>query len=250
MPFPLVVLGVSAAPLQCYGRPSELVLDLKEKVSMVTSLPVTEQRLFLGDGDVELANQNTLASYGLRAGTTVHLTMATGNHSLPPPCHTLAYISPALSIAHLTLNYGLMLLLGISCPTLPPHPPHIPLSPHTAHIVHVYDVPSAGLRAFLHYLYSGVLEIPDASSSGERTQVALSPSLTPSLPPAALLVLVCCYVLAVCLKHPLLSTDCLNALPPLLTVETTLSLVKFAESINSPPLRDMCIQALEARQHA
>lgn len=149
--------------LQCYGRPSELVIDLKEKVSLATGLPVIEQILLFRD--CELSNQNTLESSGVGRSATVHLAMATSSSTSPLP-QALSSVNATLSITHLQLNLGLMQLVGSGVATHP-HPPSLHLPLHTLHIAHLYDVPSVGMRAFVGFLYSGSLDLPTGTVPGE-----------------------------------------------------------------------------------
>lgn len=157
-------------------------MDLKEKISLATGIPVTEQVLLFGDR--VLSNQNTLKSSGVGKSATVYLTMTTSNSTSIFP-QALFSISPALSIAHLQLNLGLMQLLGFNTTTLS-HPPSLHLPPHIAHIVHVYDVPSAGMRAFVGFLYSGSLNLPAGTAPGDpappRSDLFLTFVLCPPYP--------------------------------------------------------------------
>ena len=72
-------------------------------------------------------------------------------------------ISPALSIAHLTLGLGLEQLGGVQ--RSPLQPPKMPLPPHITHILHIYDVPSTGFEMFVKYLYSG--ELTEEAAGGQ-----------------------------------------------------------------------------------
>ena len=221
-------------------------MDLKEKVSLATGIPLTEQILLFRDH--ELSNQNTLQSSGVGKSATIHLAMATSTSTSPLP-QSLSSVSPVLSIAHLQLNLGLMQLLGSNTAT-PSHPTPLHLPPHTSHIVHVYDVPSVGMRAFVGFLYSGMLNLPTGTAPGDPLAAGSDLSLTFVLcpPGTAVLALVSCFVLAECFKMATLSADCLIALPPLLSADSALCLVKYAEYVNSVQLRETCLQFLQSHQ--
>ena len=140
-----------------FVRSSELIRDLKEKLSLSQGTPVEDQRLVFMQ--LELQNEQTLGSCGVCEGSTVHQVLvapvAGGNQMTT---YFTSVISPSLSISHLTLGLGLNRLITPQSSPLH-HPLRVPLPPHIAHIVHVYDIPSVGFKAFVRYLYSGQLEL-------------------------------------------------------------------------------------------
>ncbi len=75
-------------------------------------------------------------------------------------------------------------------------------------------------------------------------------TLTPLLPGTTLACCVCCYVLAEAFHLPSLSQTCLGQVPGLLTVDSALPLVQFAEGVGSSPLRTICMEYLEMQQIA
>lgn len=148
------IATLSGNVAQFFVRPSELVADLKEKLSLTQGIPVPEQRLvFMND---EIHNPTTISACGIVAGSTVHLVLVVSGTTTHTTSYFTSALNPALSISHLSLKLGLEQL--VSTQHTPLHqPPKVPLPPHIIHIVHVYDVPSDGFWMLLRYLYSGEL---------------------------------------------------------------------------------------------
>ncbi len=159
-PYPVNVSTLSGSITQVFVRASELVQDMKEKLSLCQGTPVLEQRLVFMQN--ELPNEQSLGSCGIGAGATVHLVLVAPTPGDHVTTYFTSVVSPSLSISHVTLGLGLDRLMT---PRGSPyhHPPRVALSPHIAHIVHVYDVPSNGFTAFVRYLYSGELMWEDSS---------------------------------------------------------------------------------------
>ena len=121
-----------------FARPSELVLDLKQKLALSENVSIPEQQLVFEQS--ELRNENVIGRTGLREGSRVHLTLAT-----PPLGHPqqttyfTSCVNPSLSSTHFQLGRGLEQLVGVASPRRRPR--RVPLPPHIFHRVHVYDVP-------------------------------------------------------------------------------------------------------------
>ena len=136
-------------------RPSELVADLKQKISLSEAVSVPEQQLFLDQA--ELRNETQISRTGMRDGCLVQLVL-----TLLSPCHQeqqqttyfTSCVNPSLSIHHLCLRFGLEQLVPVGGAYGSLRPPRVPLPPHICHIVHVYDVPCPAWAVFVHYLYS------------------------------------------------------------------------------------------------
>ena len=173
-----------------FARPSELVLDLKQKRALSENVSLPEQQLVFEQS--ELRNENVLGRTGLREGSRVHLTLAT-----PPLGHPqqttyfTSCVKPSLSITHVQLGLGLEQLVGVASPRH--RPLRVPLTPHIFHRVHVYDVPYHAWVALSYYLYSRQLSpwILDAYRLLSRSpslslSLPLSLSLSPSPPPPSL----------------------------------------------------------------
>ena len=136
-----------------FVRPSELVVDLKEKISLSEAVTVPEQRLVFMQS--ELQNETAIGQTGMRDGSTVQLVLVIPSHDHQPRMsYFTSCVNPSLSLAHFRLGLGLEHLLpeGGASPQL--RPPRLPLPPHICHIVHIYDVPFHAWTAFIEYLYS------------------------------------------------------------------------------------------------
>ena len=159
-PYLVNVVTLSGQTSQFFVRTSELVADLKEKVTLSQGIPTPEQRLvFLQN---ELQNESSLGSCGVGVGATVHLVLIASAMSSQTTSYFSSMISPSLSITHFTLGLGLDRLTNTQ--RTPHQPPRIPLPPHISHIVHLYDVPAQGFKVFVKYLYS--MQLVD-DSNGE-----------------------------------------------------------------------------------
>lgn len=224
-PYLVTITTLSGQLTHFFVRPSELVADLKEKISLTQGIPILQQRLVFMQN--ELHNNLTLHCCGVTAGSTLNLVLIASAVDSAPTTYFTSSISPALSIAHLTLGLGLEQLGGVQ--RLPLQPAKVPLPPHITHILHIYDVPSSGFEMFVRFLYCGEL------AAGDRSNV---------LP-----CFVCCFVLGEYFSVPGLARDCLESLTQLLTVDDALLLVQFADTIKAQTLRDTCIKFLEAHRH-
>ena len=153
-PFPVNIATLSGQVVQFFVRPSELVAELKEKISLAQGISVTEQRLVFMNNEIH--DPSTIATCGVGTGATIHLVLVATPSPTPSTCYFTSVINPALSISHLSLGLGLEQLA--STQRNPLHqPPRVPLPPHITHIVHIHDIPSEGFKLFLRYLYSGEL---------------------------------------------------------------------------------------------
>ena len=145
------VATVSGHCSRFFVRPSELVVDLKQKISLTEAVSIPDQRLFLDR--TELQNEIPINRTGMADGGVVHLV-------LTPPTNThqtvffTSYVNPSLSIHHLFLRLGLEQLLPVGGASPSLRPPRVPLPPHICHIVHMYNVPYPAWAAFARYLYS------------------------------------------------------------------------------------------------
>ena len=153
-PFPVNIATLSGQMIQLFARPSELVADLKEKLSLAQGISVAEQRLVFMNNEIH--DLSTITTCGVGTGATVHLVLVAAASPTPSTCYFTSVSNPALSISHLSLGLGLEQLA--STQRNPLHqPPKVPLPPHITHIVHIHDIPSEGFKLFLRYLYSGEL---------------------------------------------------------------------------------------------
>ena len=153
--FVVNVSTLSGHTSRFFVRPTELVVDLKEKISLVEAVPVPGQRLFFNQS--ELGNKTRFNQTGIGDGSVVHLVVTPPAPCQPEQQQTMYFtssVSPSLSIHHLYLGLGLdrLIPMGGASPSL--RPPRLPLPPHICHIVHMYDVPHPAWAAFVHYLYS------------------------------------------------------------------------------------------------
>ena len=140
-----------------FVRPSELVADLKEKISLSEGIAVSEQRLVFMQR--ELQNETEIKQNRIGDGSTVHLALvatSSAQRQLETSYFT-SCVNPSLSLAHFRLGLGLEQLLPAGGASLQLHPPRLPLPPHICHIVHMYDVPFPAWAVFVEYLYSGLL---------------------------------------------------------------------------------------------
>ena len=161
-PFLVNIATLSGNLAQFFVRPSELVADLKEKLTLAQGIPIPEQRLVFMNNEIH--NSSTISACGIVAGSTIHLVLVVSAATTHTTSYFTSALNPALSISHLSLKLGLEQL--VSTQRTPLHqPPKVPLPPHIMHIVHVYDVPSDGFLLLLRYLYSG--ELARDTSSGE-----------------------------------------------------------------------------------
>ena len=160
--FPVTVATFTGQSAEYYVRPSEYVVDLKEKISLAQGFPIAEQNLVFQQ--TSLVNSTTLSSCGVSRGA--ELTLMSVGTSTGTTTTTTTYftsiLNPSLSIAHFTLGLRLdSLLVGRAAPVSPPNQAHRqPLPPHLSHIVHVHDVPYEGFQMLLVYLYSRQLMEP------------------------------------------------------------------------------------------
>ena len=160
--FPVNIATLSGQVVQFFVRPSELVADLKEKLSLAQGISVTEQRLVFMNNEIH--DPSTIATCGVGAGATIHLVLVAAASPTPSTCYFTSVINPALSISHLSLGLGLEQLASTQHNPLH-QPPRVPLPPHITHITHIHDIPSEGFKLFLQYLYSGEL------TSGKQAQL-------------------------------------------------------------------------------
>jgi hypothetical protein len=153
--FVVNVSTLSGHTSRFFARPSELVRDLKEKISLVEAVSVPEQRIFFDQ--TELGNETRISQTAMADGCVVHLVVNPLSPCEKEQQETMYFsssVSPALSIHHLCLSVGLeqLIPMGGALPHL--RPPRLPLPPHICHIVHVYDVPYPAWAAFVQFLYS------------------------------------------------------------------------------------------------
>ena len=135
-------------------RPSELVMDLKEKVYLQQGIPVCNQKLFYNN--CEIGDGFSMQACNISLGSTVHIVL-TGSSTLEAQHHSSnAFSAPLMTISHLQLSLGLERLES-AFGGVPSAVPPAPIPPQVTHVVHVHDVPCDGLRLFLQYLYTGRL---------------------------------------------------------------------------------------------
>ena len=160
VPYSVRVATLSGQSSEFMVRGGEMVRDLKEKISLVHSIPITEQRVVFKQQD--LPDNNTFSSMGVGPAATLHLVLVTSEaHS--PLNYTCPTVTPTLSIHHFLIGLSPDQLSCLSDPhTATPSPvkqaPQVPLPPHITHIVHAHDSLCPGFEIFLRYFYSRNLD--------------------------------------------------------------------------------------------
>lgn len=180
VPYPVKVMTLSGQSSEFMVRGGELVRDLKEKICLVHSIPVPEQRLIFKQQ--ELPDSNTLTSLQILCGATLSLVLVTSEMHSPTttPCYTCAGVTPTISIHHFIIGLCREQLACIAdikpflqspgpmakcIATLQSPGPvaRVALPPHITHIVHTHDSLHSGFRMFLRYLYCRKLPQKDES---------------------------------------------------------------------------------------
>ena len=152
-PFPVTVATLTGRNSLFLVRPSEYVVDLKEKVSLSQAIPVSEQRLVHLNN--ELPDTATIVSCGIEAGSTIHLVLiATQVNPITVCPLTLLCTVPSLSISHMRVGLGLENFSQMNTSLAPPT---TVLPTNTGHILHVYDTPREGFELLVKWLYTGQL---------------------------------------------------------------------------------------------
>ncbi len=168
VPYSVKVVTLSGHRCECLIRANELVLDLKEKISLSQGLTIPELRLVFMEQD--LPNGSTIQSCGVQEGATIHLVLiASENRGGDTVSFSCPSMSPSLSIYHLQVGLG---HFSDAFSLQQHHPPHsspagshvVPLPSHLAHVVHVYDVQYLAFKIWLTLLYSGKLQQDDGGS--------------------------------------------------------------------------------------
>lgn len=132
-------------------RPSDLVVDLKQKISLSEGVSIPEQQLLLDQN--ELWNETVIGQTGIQDGSLLHLMLVTPPLDLSQQTsYFTSCVNPSLSITHFKLGLNLEQLVGVASPRL--RPLRQPLPPHIYHIVHMYDVPYHAWVELMYYLYS------------------------------------------------------------------------------------------------
>ena len=133
-----------------------MVRDLKEKICLVHSIPLPQQRLIFKQQ--ELPDTCTFRSLQILSGATLHLVLvASEMHSTPS--YTCAGVNPTLSIHHFTIGLSSeQLACFTETPPLqqqitPSQSPPVTLPTHITHLVHAHDTLYSGFTMFLRYLY-------------------------------------------------------------------------------------------------
>ena len=150
---PLVVnvITPSGYTSRFHVRRSELVADLKQKISLAKAVSIPDQQLFLYG--TELQNKTRT---GITDRAIVYLALT--QHWQQQTLFFTSCNNPSLTISHLSLRLGLEELLPVGVASSSLRLPHQPLPPHMCHMVHVYDVPYVVWVSFIHYLYSQQLK--------------------------------------------------------------------------------------------
>lgn len=168
-PYPVTVVTLTGASCMLLVRGSELVTDLKLKISL--RLGVTTREVQLIHQQDTLNDYMSLRQQGILPGSSVHLVLVSNEEPLSEVTYIGPVTNPTLSIAHLQLGLGLEKLWH-SPP--PDHGSRAHLPPHLQHIVHVHDVPYQTMIVVLKYLYSG--EYPLTPIQGKYNSLSFLPS--------------------------------------------------------------------------
>lgn len=225
-PYPLKVITLSGQSSEFMVRAGELVRDLKEKICLMHSIPVPEQRLVFKQQ--ELPDLGSFVSLDISAGATLHLVLV-GAEMIPANTvsYTSAGITPTLSIHHFFMGLSPEQLSYLMTPTSPPQSHHVQLPSHITHLVHMHDTLYAGTRMFLGYLYCRKLLQQNRSSQCSDY--------------------VMCYILGLYFDVPELMEACLSAVSSCLTVDSARLLLQLSKSICSQSaLEQLCMQYLNA----
>lgn len=227
VPYSVRVATLSGQSSEFMVRGGEMVRDLKEKISLVHSIPITEQRLIFKQQ--ELPDNVTFSSMQVIPAATLHLVLAASAEANSPIIsYTCPTVTPTLSIHHLLIGLSPDQLSCLSNPhTATPSPvkqaaPRVPLPPHITHIVHAHDSLCPGFEIFLRFLYSRDLDRRGSCSD-----------------------YVMCYILAAYFKVSELAEACLCAIGSCLSIESSRVLWDFSKTIQSQPLEQLCIHFLE-----
>ena len=160
-PYFVRVVTLSGQAFELMARGGELVMDLKEKISLLHGTLPAEQRLVFMDQQLE--DSRPLSGYGIFGGATLHLVLVASGASSVCPSHSCPGMSPTLSISHFTTGLSQEQLSYFSHVTPPPPPTQrIPLPAHLAHVVHVHDRVYRGFKLFLQYLYTRKLQATES----------------------------------------------------------------------------------------
>ena len=161
------MVTLTGVTLLAWGRPSELGLDLKLKVSLSQGIPLRE--LCLVYQQLRLEDHLTLAQQQVTSGSSLHLVLTTGDHAPPGVSYTGPMLSPTLSLSHMKLGLQLDALFASAAAQQSPPPPHgatptpgtcIALPRQLQHLVHVHDIPYKVMLQALQYFYTSHLPAP------------------------------------------------------------------------------------------
>lgn len=138
-------------------RDGELVRDLKEKICLVHSIPLPEQRLIYREQ--EIADLSSFSSLGITGGATLHLVLNTSEMHTPSLSYICPGMAPTLSTHHFTIGLSSEQQSYFTSPnSSPKQAQRVTLPSHILHLVHVQDIPYPGFRRFLQYLYCRKLQ--------------------------------------------------------------------------------------------
>lgn len=146
------MVTLSGQAFELMARGGELVMDLKEKISLLHGTLPAEQRLVFMDQELE--DSRPLSGYGIFGGATLHLVLVASGMNTVGPSYNCPGMSPTLSISHFTTGLSQEQLSYFSHVTSPPPIQCIPLPAHLTHVVHVHDRVCHGFKVFLQYLYT------------------------------------------------------------------------------------------------
>lgn len=167
VPYSVNVMTLSGQSSQFMVRSEEVVRDLKEKICLIHSIPVPQQRLVFKQQ--ELPDSSTFRSLQILSGATVHLVLVAAEVNSTRPTstsYTCTDVTPAISIHHFTIGLSSEQLAcftetpplqeqatPLQSPVQQLTAPRVSLPSHITHLVHAHDTCYSGFRMFLWSLY-------------------------------------------------------------------------------------------------
>lgn len=162
VPYPVRVVTLSGQTSEFLVRGGELVRDLKEKVCMIHTIPMAEQRLVFKEQ--ELLDFRTLGSYEINSGAMLNLVLMKSEVNFTCVNYSCPSMTPTLSLYHFNMGLSLEQLSYFTQATpLTPLPQRVLLPSHLTHVVHIHDSTYSGFKMFLWYLYCRKLQEVDKS---------------------------------------------------------------------------------------
>ena len=151
VPYPVKVVTLSGDIYGFLVRANELVIDLKEKISLTLCITILRQRLLFMQE--ELLDTNTFQACQIQTGAIIHLVLVTSEIDTQSISYICPAMTPTLSIHHFKMGFGLdQFSDGIQLHSQKSsHPLNLPS--HISHIVHVYDAKYTDFRMFLQFIY-------------------------------------------------------------------------------------------------